>query len=138
MPTAKTKSAAPAAPAETTAVAAAPSPFEDAVALGRDNLEAMVRSGAILSRGLQDFGRLMLGLAQDTVEQGVGASQQMLAARSVTEVVDLQSSLARSGLDRLLAEGSRLSEVSIRLAEEAFAPIGERVTATLDRLVSAV
>ena len=148
MPAPKAKStAAPAAtavPAPAAAPVAAPAPApaaaapgEDFVALGRANLEAMVRAGTILGHGLQDIGRVMIGLAQDSVAQGVDATQRLMAARTVEEVVDLQSSLARSGLSRLLADGSRLSELSVKLAQDAFAPLGERLSATVDRLAGA-
>jgi phasin family protein len=97
----------------------------------------MLQVGTILGRGLQDIGRLMLGLTQDAVEGGVNASTRLMAATSVTEIIDLQSSLARSGFDRLLEDGSRLSGLSVKLTEEALAPIAERVTATVDRFVTA-
>ena len=135
MPAPKAKSTA--APPATAVPAPAAAPGEDFVALGRDNLEAMVRAGTILGHGLQDIGRVMIGLAQDSVAQGVDATQRLMAARTVEEVVDLQSSLARSGLSRLLADGSRLSELSVKLAQDAFAPIGERLSATVDRLAGA-
>ena len=108
--------------------------YEDAVTLGRDNLDAVVRAGTILTRGLQDIGKLVVGLTQETVEETVAASRQMMGAKSLKEVIDLQAGLARSNLDKVLEEGARLSDLSVKLAEEAFAPLGERLTATVERL----
>ena len=110
---------------------------EDALALGRDNLDAMVRAGTILGHGLQDLGRMMLGLAQDAVEDSVAAAKRMMAARTITEVIDLQADFARAGLTRMIEDGARLSDLSLRLGERAAAPIAERVNATVDRLVAA-
>lgn len=109
--------------------------YEDAVQAARDNVEAVVKAGTILAQGLQDLGKEVMGLAQASIEDGVAASKALMGARTLRDVVDLQAGLARTGLDRLLGEGSRLSDRSVRLVEEAFAPITARVGATVDKLV---
>jgi phasin family protein len=110
---------------------------EDAVALAKDNVEAVVKAGTILSKGLQDIGRDVLGLAQASIEESVSASKAVFGVKTLRELFDLQSNLVKANLDKLMSESTRLSDQSVKLVEEAFAPIQDRVNATVDRLVKA-
>lgn len=109
--------------------------YEEAVGSAKDAVDAVAQAGTIFSKGLQDIGKLVLGLAQVSVEEGVAASQQLLAAKTLRELVDVQSAVAKQQFDRLLSESSRLSDLSVKLVEESFAPLTERVTATVEKLV---
>lgn len=116
---------------------AAPGPaavYEDAFSFGQANVEAVFAAGSILSQGLQDIGQAVAALARESLEETAALSQQMLTARSLKDAVDLQASLFRSGFGRLLAEGPRLTDLSVRLAELAFKPINARITASMDVL----
>lgn len=108
--------------------------YEEAVSSAKDAVDAVAQAGTIFSKGLQDIGKLVLGLAQVSVEEGVAASQQLLAAKTLRELVDVQSAVAKQQFDRLLSESSRLSDLSVKLVEESFAPLTERVTATVEKL----
>jgi phasin family protein len=68
----------------------------------------------------------------------MAATRRMLGVRSLHEAVDIQTGFTRAGFDRAVAEGTRLSDLSVRMAEDAFAPIGARLDAALDRLVRPV
>lgn len=109
--------------------------YEDVVGSTRENVDALVQAGTILTRGFQDIGKALFALAQGSIEDSVAASRQMMAAKTLREVVDLQAALSKQSLDRLMGEGTRLSDLSLKLAEEAFAPLTERVNATVDKLV---
>jgi phasin family protein len=109
--------------------------YDDAVRYGKENVDAVVEAGTILSRGLQDIGKLVIGLTQEQVEQTMAASKAVLGVKSLHDLIDLQSLLVRSSLDRLLSEGVHLSDRSVKLVQEAFRPIGARVNATVDKLV---
>lgn len=109
--------------------------YEDAIAAAKENLDAVTKSGTILTRGLQDLGKNVLGLTQETIEETVAATKQMMAAKTLRELFDLQANAARSTFDKMMSEGTRLSDLSVKLIEEAFAPINDRVYATVDKLV---
>lgn len=127
------------APAPESVLAVMPAPalksYEDAAVVAKDALEAVVASSELLSKGLQDLGNTVYALAQQSLDEGVAASKQMLVAKSLREVIDLHSSLARSQFDRLLDEAPRLSERSVKLLEEALAPISAQVNAVVDQFV---
>lgn len=109
--------------------------YEDAIRAAKENMDALTRSGTILSHGLQDLGKTVFALTQESVEETVAASKRMMAARTLRELFDLQAGTVKAGFDKLMSETARLSDLSVKLAEEAFAPINDRVHATVDTMV---
>ena len=133
---AKAKAQPAAAPAAETPDAALKS-YENIIAIGKDTVEAWTEASTILSRGVQDLSTKVIGLAQNLVEQNVSVSKQLLTAKTIRDAVDLHTSFSRDQFDRLISEGSHLSDLSIKLVEEALAPINQKVNAAIDKLVKA-
>lgn len=119
--------------------AKAPAPalrtYEDSLRATKESVDEALKSGATFARGLQDIGKAVLGLTQASIEEGVSASKKIIAAKTMHEMVEAQTDLAKSNLDRMMAEGARLSEMTAQLYREALAPIAARVTASVDKLV---
>ena len=111
--------------------------YEDVVQFGRDNADAAVKAGLILAKGLQELNRTFLAFAQEQVEESVATAKALSGAKSLQEVIDIQSRLAKNGFDRLLAEGGKLNEVSAKLAEQALAPLAARLNVTFERAFNA-
>jgi len=111
--------------------------YEDMVGFGKDAVDVWVQASTIFSRGFHDIGNTVIGIAQCVVEDNVTASKQFLAAKTIRDVVDLQTSFSRAQFDRLVSEGSHLSDLSVKLVEESLAPLGQKVNAVIDKLVKA-
>ncbi len=106
--------------------------YEDVAGFGKENIDAVMATSAVLSKGLQDLNKAWFALAQDALEQNVAATKRILGSKSVVEVVEIQSDLARSNYDKAVAESRKLSDMSIKLAEEASAPIAGRVNTAME------
>jgi phasin family protein len=108
--------------------------YEDIMLFGKENLEALMASGNIVARGVQDLSKTVVALAQESLEDSIAAGKALVGAKTLKEVIDLSSSLAKSNFDKLVAESSRLGKLSSKLAEEALAPIHGRVDAAVKKL----
>jgi len=109
--------------------------YEAAFALGRDTLDAVIRSGNILVQGVSDFGREVATLTQETIEHNLAASQALFGARSLPDLIAVQSRLAQTSLERAIDQSSRLSDRSVQLVERSFEPIQKQVDAAIDTLI---
>lgn len=107
--------------------------YEDILQFNKDNLEALVNSANIVARGVQDLSETVVALAQESLEESVAAGKALVSAKTLREAIDLSSSLAKSNFDKLVAESTKLSQLSSKLAEEAIAPINSRVTAAVQK-----
>lgn len=101
---------------------------EQIVSFNQGNLEALVKSGQIVATGLQDLSKQMAATAQATMDEALNTFRAMTGVRSVREIVDLQASLARSTVEKTLTQTGQVAETSLKLAEQAMAPLASRVS----------
>lgn len=101
---------------------------EELVAFNQGNYEAVVKSGQIWVAGVQDLSRQFAATAQASFEQGLANLKALASVKSFKEAVDLQSTLARSAIEKTLADSSKLTDASLKLTEQTLAPITARVS----------
>lgn len=106
---------------------------EELVSFSQGNLEALIKSNQILVQGLQDLSRQTLAAAQAQFEEAVAVFKALPGVKSVKEALDLQTSLTRSAFEKSVAETSRLTDASFKLAEQVTAPLVARLTAAVDK-----
>ena len=107
--------------------------FDDVAAFGKDNMEAVVTAGNIATKGWQDLGAAWFAFAKGAVDTNVAVMQAMMSVKSPQELVNIQSSYAKSTFDSFVAEGSKLSEMGVKVTNDAMAPINARVNATVEK-----
>ena len=105
---------------------------EQFVTFGQGNVEAFVQSGQIFAAGLQDISKQIAANAQASFEETLSALRALTSVRSVKEAVELQTSLARTSIEKAVAQTGHVAETSYKLAEQAFAPIASRVTLAVE------
>ena len=101
---------------------------EEFMTFGQGNIEALVQSGQIVATGLQDLGKQIAADAQASLEETLSAYRALTNVGSLREAFDLQSSLARSTIEKAMAQSGKVAETSFKLAEQAIAPLANRVT----------
>jgi phasin family protein len=111
---------------------------EDIVSFGQGNLEAVMKSGQIWTAGVQDIGKQFAASAQAQIDQAIATMKAIAQAKSLKEAIDLQASHARATVEKAMAETSKLTDASLKLAEQAMAPITARVTLAFERFGRAV
>ena len=103
---------------------------EDFVAFGQGNLEAWMKSSQILVTGMQEMVKQVAATTQSGVEEAMSAFRALSQVRSVKEAVEIQSSLARTSLDKAVSQTGNVAEATYRLAEQAMAPTASGHTLT--------
>lgn len=109
---------------------------EQVLAFSQGNVEAMMKSSQIWASGLQDLSRQITATAQASFQDNVSMLRSLTAIRTLQDAVALQTSAARTAMEKAMAESTRLTETSMKLAEQASAPITARVGAAME-MVSA-
>jgi phasin family protein len=66
------------------------------------------------------------------MDEGMSAFKAMSSVKSLKEAIDLQTSLARNSMEKAVSETGRLTDASLKLAEEAIAPLTARVTLAVE------
>lgn len=102
--------------------------------IAKANLEAITEAGRIAATGVRSLGQDALASGRDGFEQASTSLKTLADAKSPTEFFQLQSELARSSFDRLVAEGSKFTEAMVKLAGEAVQPLSTRASINAERI----
>ena len=110
---------------------------KDAVEFQKGNIEALVESGKILAAGMQDMGRTYMDEAKSAAETVQGDVKKFAAIKSPTELFQLQGEIARRNFDAMVSTTSKNTEAMLKLANEAFAPVSNRMSLAVDKVSKA-
>ena len=104
---------------------------------GQRNLEAVAASAAAAQKGAEVLSAQTVAFAKKSWEDGVAASQTLAQARSVQELIELQTTFAKSAMETWLSETTKMTETLTASVKDSFKPLNERVTASVERLQAA-
>ena len=107
--------------------------YEDLAQLSKSNLEAVVRASQIWAKSAEDLSKALASFTQTSVEMGNKAGQAMIAVKTMQDLMEVQSGYARNSYDHFVTGASKFSDVAVKVAGEAFAPIQQSITATVEK-----
>jgi phasin family protein len=110
---------------------------EDMMSFGQGNLEAAMKTAQIFATGLQDISKQVAASTQASIEDSVATMKAIAGMKSVKEVIDLQTSFARGMVEKAIAESGKLTDASLKLTEQAIAPLTARVSLAVDKFSNA-
>ena len=108
--------------------------YDELAAVGQENLEACVRCGTIVAKGMETLGKEVISFTQTVVEANLIAARNVLTAKNWHEVIDMQSDFARNRFESVAAETAKLGEISLQVANQALEPIQSRIDISAQKL----
>ncbi len=105
---------------------------EDMMAFSQGNMEAMMKATQIYASGVQDLSKRVASSSKISLEESVAFTKSLMGVKSVKEAVDLQSGFAKSSIEKVVAETSEITDASVKLAEQAMAPLTARMSLAVE------
>lgn len=106
---------------------------EDAAEFNRGTVEAFTNAAQVYFTGVQDLGRQMVANVQGLSEHAMAGAKALSEVKSLKEMTELQTSLARTAFEKSLADANAIREQMTKLTEAAFAPLTARVTVAAEK-----
>jgi hypothetical protein len=111
----------------------------DGVALGLSeeaarNLRAAAQSITALARGLQEVSREVVDRSQKRLQRNLDGLQSLARCRSMTDFVEVQSSLLRDNLEQAVENSRRIAELTIQMTHETTRTVSDQAEKTAQRL----
>ena len=110
---------------------------KDAVEFTKGNVEAVVEAGKIGLKGSQDLTRDYVEFAKQSFEDTTAALKKVAGVKTPTEFFQLQGELSRNAFDAAVKQTSKNSEAVLKLANDMFQPISNRVAVAVSKFKSA-
>lgn len=108
--------------------------YDEFVSLNKANLDAVVATTTTVAKGFETLAKELMGFAQGNVENGMTTTKKLLGAKNLQELMDLQTEYGRALFDGCVAESAKVAEMSMKTANEAFAPLQERVQVSVEKM----
>lgn len=103
--------------------------FDTFVALGKENAEAMVKSGNAAMKGIEELQKAIQAATVRSAEKTDAALKAIAACKNPMEFADLQGKLARESVESAIAESRKFAELTQSLFTAALEPLNARVVA---------
>jgi hypothetical protein len=100
---------------------------DDFQKMGKDNYDAVLRSYGELNNGLQAIGARMTEYSKQAFEDATRAFEQVVGAKSLESVIEIQSQHAKKAYDNWVAEASKIGEMYASVARDAYKPVEKAV-----------
>lgn len=109
----------------------------EATEFTKGNVEALIESGKILGAGVQKIARGEVEAAKGAFETLTADLKALAGIKNPTDLFKLQGEIARRNFDTMVARTSKNAEVSMKLANDAFAPISSRMSLVAEKISKA-
>jgi phasin family protein len=109
----------------------------EATEFTKANVEAVVESGKIFFTGAQELLKDNVETGKTVIETVTEDAKKVAAVKSPTELFQLQGEIARRNFDAMVSFGSKRTEAWVKLYNDAFAPISNRVSVAAEKIKTA-
>jgi phasin family protein len=96
--------------------------FEEFQKVGKGNFDAAVRSFGEMNKGFQAITTEVTDYSKKAMEDSTRAFEQLAGAKSVEQAVEIQSQFAKKAFEAHIAQMTKLGEMYVSLAQNAFKP----------------
>lgn len=111
---------------------------KDATAGSKEFFEAMQKSMNIWTKGVEKMNQEAVALAQDIANKNQEAFKTIIACKDVNELTELQNKLTQKHFDTIISSATKLSEISVKIATDSFAPINDQVNKAVKKATESV
>ena len=108
--------------------------FEEAARLNRDATGAFVAAAEAAAKAYGEIGANWLDYTSTQFEESAACAKAVLASKTPKEAIEVQTVYAKKAFDQYVATGAKLSEVSLRTANEIIEPVGARLNQAFDNV----
>jgi phasin family protein len=97
--------------------------FEEFQKVSKDGFDASVRSFGEMNKGFQAIAAEVTDYSKKAFEDSTRVFEQLIGAKSVEQAVEIQSQYAKKAYDTYIAEMSKLGEMYVGMAKDAYKPV---------------
>jgi len=96
--------------------------LDDVQKVGKDNVEATLKSFSATSKGLQAIAAEVTNYSKKSFEDGTVALERLLGAKSLEKAIEVQSDYVKQTYEGFVTQATKLGELYADLAKEAYKP----------------
>jgi hypothetical protein len=96
--------------------------FEDMQKLGKDNVDATLKSFGALSKASQAIATEVADYSKRSFEDGTKVMEKLFASKSLEKAIEIQADYAKTAYEGFVAQATKMGELYADLAKETYKP----------------
>ena len=84
-------------------------------------------------KGMEEIMKVSMNQAQKTAEKNSQNVKKMMACKTVNEFTEAQTKAAQENFDEMMSSMTKISELSVKVAGECFAPVNDQINKTVKK-----
>ncbi|MSO65152.1 MAG: phasin family protein [Alphaproteobacteria bacterium] len=112
--------------------------YDEFAAIGKKNVEAGIAAADAWATNCETFNAKVIELSQQAMAEGFNAATLILSAKNPQEAAKLQADFVSAGVSRMIEQATKMSELSIKAANEAYAPLNAQIAQFMERFTKQV
>jgi len=108
--------------------------MSDMSELAKGNVEAMMASAKAATAGVETLAGFVVEHGKKSFEEATAAMKAMAAAKTPTELFQLQNEFAKGRFDQAVAAWSQMSETWLKVAGDVAQPVSSRVAVATEHM----
>ena len=96
--------------------------FEDVQKIGKDNMDATMKSFGALSKATQAIAAEVADYSKKSFEDGTKVMEKLLGAKSLDKAIEIQTDYAKTAYEGFVAQATKIGELYADLAKETYKP----------------
>ena len=96
--------------------------FDDMQKIGKDNLDATMKSFGAFSKSAQAIASEMTDYSKKSFEDGSKAMERLFGAKTLEKAIEIQTDFAKTAYEAFIAEATKIGELYADLAKETYKP----------------
>lgn len=100
-----------------------------AVETSKENLDAVLQSVTLASKGFATLSNESLSFAKQSAEDAVKAAKAIMAAKTPQDYITLQTEYARTAFDQFVNQVAKFNDLTQTVAKDSVAPLSGRFSA---------
>jgi hypothetical protein len=97
--------------------------FEDFQKFSKQQLDAVNAATATVAKGLQEIAAESSDYSKKAFAASSAVVEKLLGAKSVESAIQIQTEYAKSAYEGFVAQATKMNEIYVKLASEAFKPV---------------
>jgi phasin family protein len=95
--------------------------------LSKEGFDATLRSYGELNKGFQAITAQVTDYSKKAFEDASRAFEQLVGSKSIEQAIEIQTQYAKKAYDTWVAEASKVSEIYVGMARDAYKPVEQAV-----------
>lgn len=106
---------------------------EEFAQITKQNSDAMMRSLQTWTTGMNQISQACAQFSQNMMQMSMAACQAASSARTLRDVAELQSDYAKTSMDAIVENSTKITEMTMKIANDAAQPLNQRANETMQQ-----